>query len=136
MRIITTRHFENQLKGVSKKYRSASRDAFKALETFDTEAAQYLGARMYKVRVLDGFFEDMSSIKIIDVPDNAQEIVLASDGYPELLPTLEESERALKEILAEDPLFILRHKSTKGLQKGNNSFDDRAYIRFNHYKNI
>lgn len=51
MRIITTKHFENQLNSISKKYRNASRDVLKALETFDKESAQYLGARMYKIRV-------------------------------------------------------------------------------------
>ncbi|MBI4600202.1 hypothetical protein HY732_04785 [Candidatus Uhrbacteria bacterium] len=84
----------------------------------------------FEYEALDGFFEDMSTIKIVDVPDSAREVVLATDGYLELLPTLKESERALKKTLVEDPLLIMRHKSLKGLQKGNNSFDDRAYIRF------
>lgn len=84
----------------------------------------------FKYAALDGFFEDMSMVKIIGVPDNVREIVLASDGYPKLKPTLAESEYILQEILIEDPLLIRRYKSTKGLLKGNVSFDDRAYIRF------
>jgi glycerophosphoryl diester phosphodiesterase len=84
----------------------------------------------FKYEVLDGFFEDASTIKIIDVPKDAKEIVLASDGYPVLASTLAESESVLKEILAEDPLLFRRYKSTKGLQTGSLSYDDRSYIRF------
>ncbi len=68
------------------------------------------------------------NIKVIKVPDKAQ-IVLASDGYPELRDTLKESEDCLKKILEEDPLCFRKFKSTKCLSEGNLSFDDRAYIR-------
>lgn len=84
----------------------------------------------FKYAMLDGFFEDASTIKIVDVPESAKEIVLASDGYPLLASTLAESESVLKEVLATDPLLFRRHKSTKGLQAGNLSYDDRSYIRF------
>lgn len=57
-------------------------------------------------------------------------IVLASDGYPELSNTLEDSERKLAEILEEDPMCFKRYLSTKGLEPGNQSFDDRTYLRF------
>lgn len=57
------------------------------------------------------------------------ELVLASDGYPELKPTLALSEEALTEDLGEDPLRIGTHASTKGLAPGQRSFDDRAYLR-------
>ena len=70
-----------------------------------------------------------SKIVKIDVPENS-EIVLASDGYPELKPTLEDSEKELATILATDPLCYKIYLSTKGLKKGNISFDDRTYIRF------
>lgn len=60
----------------------------------------------------------------------AEEIVLASDGYPVLLPTLQESEQALEKIIAEDPLLIYQYQSTKGVSPGNTSYDDRTYIRF------
>ena len=55
--------------------------------------------------------------------------VLASDGYPFLHPTLKESEAALARQLADDPQNISSFVATKGLVEGNNSFDDRAYIR-------
>lgn len=57
-------------------------------------------------------------------------VVLASDGYPELCNSLEESERHLADILAEDPLCFRRYKCTKGYVQGNISFDDRCYCKF------
>lgn len=68
-------------------------------------------------------------LEVFDVPEDAKEIVLASDGYPEVLATLAETEAALKEILAEDPMLFRRFKSTKGLDAGKVSFDDRSYLR-------
>lgn len=59
----------------------------------------------------------------------AGEIVLASDGYPVLKPTLEQTEAELADELALDPLRIGRHPATKGLAPGLKSFDDRAYLR-------
>ena len=56
-------------------------------------------------------------------------VVLASDGYPTLLPTLKESEEALALHLANDPQNIGDFVATKGLVEGNVSFDDRAYIK-------
>ncbi len=58
------------------------------------------------------------------------DIVLASDGYPFLEPTLDQSERALAELKASDPHFISRFPTTKGFEPGRDSFDDRAYLRF------
>lgn len=58
------------------------------------------------------------------------EIVLASDGYPYLKGTLEESEKLLEEELKNNPLCDGEYRSTKGKAKDNISFDDRTYIRF------
>ena len=58
------------------------------------------------------------------------EIVLASDGYPHLAPTLAETEAWLDEQRRNDPLNIGEFKATKAFVEGNNSFDDRSYIRF------
>ena len=58
------------------------------------------------------------------------EVVLASDGYPFLKPTLAASEAALAEQIANDPQCIHDFIATKGLVAGNKSFDDRTYIRF------
>lgn len=56
-------------------------------------------------------------------------VVLASDGYPTLLPTLHKSEEALAQHLTDDPQNITDFIATKGLVEGNVSFDDRAYIK-------
>ena len=58
------------------------------------------------------------------------EVVLASDGYPFLKPTLAESEAALAHLIAHDPQCIHDFIATKGLVVGNKSFDDRTYVRF------
>ena len=61
---------------------------------------------------------------------SSTEIVLASDGYPFLEPTLAASEAALAEQIANDPQNIHSFIATKGIVEGNKSFDDRTYIRF------
>lgn len=64
------------------------------------------------------------------IPSSSSEIVLASDGYPFLKPTLAVSEAALAEQIANDPQNIRSFIATKGIVEGNKSFDDRTYIRF------
>jgi len=64
--------------------------------------------------VCDGFDIAMDQVKTIPVSWGS-EVVMATDGYPFLRGTLAASEKAL---------------ATKGLMEGNQSFDDRAYIRF------
>lgn len=64
------------------------------------------------------------------IPSSSSEIVLASDGYPFLKPTLAASEAALAEQIANDPQNIHSFIATKGIVEGTKSFDDRTYIRF------
>lgn len=80
--------------------------------------------------VIDGFPIPEQHVRIITLDFQPWEIVLASDGYPRLCPTLAESEAKLSEQKANDPLNIGLFKATKAFAEGNNSFDDRAYIRF------
>jgi dGTP triphosphohydrolase len=61
---------------------------------------------------------------------NGDTVVLASDGYPVLKATLSESEHELNKVIKENPLCNKGYLSTKGLKKGNLSFDDRTYIKF------
>jgi glycerophosphoryl diester phosphodiesterase len=77
---------------------------------------------------IDGFPVTLERTQVISTK-GAREIVLASDGYPELRSTLADSERHLRAVLREDPLLIRLHQSTKGVTAGNISFDDRAYLR-------
>lgn len=60
----------------------------------------------------------------------ATEVILASDGYPDLRPTLDETEAALRANLSADPAAIgdFWHVG-KSLRPGANSMDDRAYLR-------
>ena len=76
--------------------------------------------------VIDGFEIPMDKVKIVP---SGTEVILASDGYPYLAGTLEESEERLQKQLEDDPLCIYSFKATKGLMAGNVSFDDRAYVR-------
>lgn len=95
--------------------------------------------------VIDGFSIYQKGVKVVslnapqknvetDVADSlplpTKEIVLASDGYPFLKPTLAESEEALAHLLAYDPQCTHEFIATKGIVVGNKSFDDRTYIRF------
>ena len=80
--------------------------------------------------VVDGFPIPLDKVKVISVKDKDLPVVLASDGYPFLSDTLERSEGKLQELLCEDPLCIDKFKATKGLMRGNKSYDDRSYIRF------
>lgn len=96
--------------------------------------------------VIDGFPIYREGVKVVSVQDSvpvsdsvsasgtisvsSSEIVLASDGYPFLKPTLAASEVALAEQIANDPQNIHSFIATKGIVEGNKSFDDRTYIRF------
>lgn len=80
--------------------------------------------------VIDGFPIPMRKVKVETLDFEPWTIVFASDGYPYLKPTLQESEEALSHQLSTDPLNIETFKATKAFMLGNNSFDDRSYIRF------
>ena len=91
------------------------------------ELIESMGNQNKTYAVVDGFSIPASKVRIIRIPRTAREIVLASDGYPHLKPTLDASEEALEKQLAADPLNIRLFKATKGWVAGNNSFDDRTY---------
>lgn len=80
--------------------------------------------------VIDGFPIPEWLVPVIPLGFQPWEIVLASDGYPRLAPTLAETETLLDEQRRNDPLNIGEFKATKAFVEGNNSFDDRSYIRF------
>lgn len=83
----------------------------------------------YGYGLLNGTAVPESLIEVFSAR-GAKEIVLASDGYPQILPTLKASEAHLKKVIAEDPLMYKTTAGVKGVAPGNVSFDDRAYIRF------
>lgn len=83
----------------------------------------------YGYFVFNGYTDPQYPIRTLHV-DPGDDIVLASDGYPFLEPTLDQSERALAELKASDPHLISHFPTTKGFEPGLDSFDDRAYLRF------
>lgn len=124
------------------------KEARKQIEPLLIEAM--LSGQNKTYTVIDGFPIYRAGVKSIAVPslevvsqlshektfasslgeEALSEIILASDGYPFLKPTLAESEEALAEQLAHDPQNINTFVATKGIVEGNKSFDDRTYIRF------
>lgn len=110
-------------------------DARRAIEPMLVKAMKE-GQNM-SYAVIDGFPIYRNGIKVVSIPtipslpdSNTVEIILATDGYPFLKPTLSESEAALSHLIATDPQCITDFIATKGLVDGNTSFDDRTYIRF------
>ncbi|KUO14762.1 hypothetical protein [Streptomyces dysideae] len=83
----------------------------------------------YGYGVLNGTPVPERFIETIDLDDNAEEVVLASDGYLSPAPCLEQAEADLAASLAADPLRIGTHPSTKGMAPGARSVDDRTYVR-------
>ena len=130
-------------------------EARKQIEPFLIEAM--LSGQNQTYTVIDGFPIYREGVKVVSVSDScsvqdsvpasdsvpcsdsvsasgtisvsSSEIVLASDGYPFLKPTLAASEAALAEQIANDPQNIHSFIATKGIVEGNKSFDDRTYIR-------
>lgn len=65
---------------------------------------------------------------IVKSTEKYTDVILATDGYPKLFNSLKQTESYLGEVLKSDPLLIKRHRSIKGLQKNNQSYDDRGYL--------
>eukprot|EP00978_Attheya_sp_CCMP212_P011107 scaffold27157_cov59-Attheya_sp.AAC.1 len=85
---------------------------------------------LYRYWVLDGFPINLDEGMLVhSVPSNAKEVILATDGYPDIFETLQETEAHWNTIINQDPLMIRQYPSTKGVQPGAESFDDRTYLR-------
>lgn len=82
----------------------------------------------YGYGVLNGMDVPECHIEVFDAK-SAREIVMATDGYPEIFGTLAETEKHLADTLEKDPLMTEFYPQVKGVKKGWLSFDDRAYIR-------
>lgn len=79
--------------------------------------------------VIDGgtIFADHVKVYAVQKDDC---VVMASDGYPRLFDTLEETEAYLQAALEKDPTCIGLLRGTKGIEPGHISFDDRTYVSF------
>lgn len=86
-------------------------------------------AHPYGFGVINGSHVPDRYVEVFDA-ESASEIVFASDGYPEVYPSLDETEAALRRTLQQDPLMYKVHPQVKGLRPGWQSYDDRSYIRF------
>ena len=85
--------------------------------------------------VLDGGKVQAERVRVFAVQPG-DTVVLASDGYPKLFPTLARTERYLAEMLERDPYCLRENRQTKGRAEGNCSYDDRAYFRFRIPENV
>lgn len=83
----------------------------------------------FSYAALDGGFVPRAFQETFFVGPNIRELVLASDGYPKIFESLDVSEEYLREVIRTDPLLIDQHRSTKGVEVGADSYDDRAYVR-------
>jgi glycerophosphoryl diester phosphodiesterase len=77
---------------------------------------------------LDGRAVPPRHIKVVELAENWQRVVLASDGYPMLAPTFEATEQLLAQRIHLDPLMIAEPPATKGVAPGQVSFDDRTWL--------
>lgn len=83
----------------------------------------------YRYPVLDGTPVCPDLVPEITIPATTHELILASDGYPQLCNTLAETESHLHHLLEADPLCIDENRATKAWLQGNASFDDRCFLR-------
>ena len=79
--------------------------------------------------VLNG--ETIQEEQLVVIPVGVGSLVtLATDGYPVLSESFEQSEAVLRECLEKDPFCYRENLQTKGMQIGNGSFDDRCFLQF------
>lgn len=83
----------------------------------------------YGYFVFDGFTDLTYPIRTVSI-NPGDDVVLASDGYPLLRPTLTESEQELNRLHITDPQLTHEYRTTKGFSPDLASFDDRTYLRF------
>lgn len=83
----------------------------------------------YGYFVFDGFTDLTYPIRTVSI-NPGDDVVLASDGYPLLRPTLAESEQELNRLRTTDPQLTHEYRTTKGFSPDLASFDDRTYLRF------
>ena len=90
-----------------------------------------VGPDRYDYVSIDGFNKlDIDLIKIVDVPKDVSEIAFCTDGYRKIFATLKECEEYNKFIKENDPLCYKEYWHERGFVKNQESYDDRAYIRF------
>lgn len=81
----------------------------------------------YAFSILDGNRPPLR-VEQFSVPQDASLLILASDGYPRLFPTLKETEQFLYKVRTQDPLLTGRFAQAK-LPRQPGAWDDRTYLR-------
>lgn len=105
------------------------REALRPLLNSQSALANSLNAGDLAYGVLSTVRTPIELCRVIEVVDPRGDIILATDGYPEIFDSLAATELNLERLLSQDPLCIGPLRSTKGILPGNESFDDRAYVR-------
>lgn len=82
----------------------------------------------FEFGVIDGETVPERFIECFEIGSAPIDIVLASDGYPVLASTLEETEALLRDRLRDDPLCIGLNRGQKPSVPGG-SYDDRSFLR-------
>jgi hypothetical protein len=77
---------------------------------------------------IDGGTVPSVFVERFDLPPSECHVVIATDGYTEVMPSLGETEALLAQRLRADPLLIEEPPQTKGVSLSSRSFDDRAYV--------
>lgn len=105
--------------------------ARKIIQPFITRQVRYQNAIGSPLcfGVIDGTSTPDEYIHIYNIKETSKTLILATDGYHHLCPTLGLSEDQLKDSLKQDPLCISRNLQTKGIRSGCTSFDDRTFIK-------
>lgn len=85
--------------------------------------------KAFQFWAIDGFDIPATELRVWKFEQLPKIIELSSDGYETYPkePTIQAYEKALNHVLETDRLRI-KHPSTKGVAKGNYSFDDRAVL--------
>lgn len=79
--------------------------------------------------VLNGSDDALEFIEVFPVTKGSH-LVLGTDGYPQLFESLEMTEAYLASCLEHDRECLADLEGTKGVEEGNVSFDDRAFLSF------
>jgi hypothetical protein len=105
------------------------KDDFKHMLKVHATWRNNAAAGRYQYLGLDGFFLPATLVAVVSVPRNS-EVTLATDGYPWPAPTLDAAEERLQSLLRKDPLCIGELRALQAWRSGQDSHDDRTYLRF------
>lgn len=93
----------------------------------DEEWTKGVPCKTVAYKVINGF---PTTIDITKIPSGTKEVIITTDGFPVLKPTLKETLKILEEQVKKDPNCVdIILSPFKRVEPGNKSFDDMAYLR-------